>query len=304
MGVFNGNSIYNDGGAGGVGGYADGGQIVDGDFMKIENNAVSTYDNVNRNTLNFYLEPADGEIINAVVELTTAVNSTVKVYVLRNGLYYLLGNIGGNTVNAGDDYKLNIVGNSFVLEVVTPSQADPKYAEINGVAYGVKKIGSQYYITEDYQGEFNTNFGNKQLYDAVPANTAGKCKFFYQGSNKGTMYRLHPYKTNSGGEYSSFIDEFNQSVYPWRLPTNSDSIYSTNCTYLKNNLNFDKFGFATCLAYGSSIGINSFDRETQWGFWFVNNNSLNILYNYDDNSTPSALSSGDNFARIRLCRDL
>lgn len=302
-GIFKGDSIYKNGGGSG-GGYKDGGELVDGDFIKVENNTVSSYDNVSRDPVNFYFEVKDGEILNSVVELTTAVNATINVYVLKNGLYFLLGNVGGNTVNAGDDYKLNVVGNSFMLEVVTPSQAVPEYAEINGGIYGVKKIGSQYYTTEDYQGAFKTNFGNKQMYDVVPANTAGKCNFIYQGNEKGIMYRLHPYKTNSGGEYSSFIDEFNASVYPWRLPKNSDSIYSTNCTYLKNTLNFDKFGYATCLSYGSSIGINSYDRQSQWGYWFVNNNSLSVLYNYDDNSTPSALGAGDNFVRIRLCRDV
>lgn len=131
MGVFNGNSIYNDGGAGGGGGYADGGQIVDGDFMKIENNAVSTYDNVNRDTLNFYLEPADGEIINTVIELTTAVNSTVNVYVLRNGLYYLLGNIGGDTVETGKEYKINIFGNSYEVENISSIPDGPKFFKLN-----------------------------------------------------------------------------------------------------------------------------------------------------------------------------
>lgn len=303
MGILNGNSIYKFGGGSG-GGYKDGGELVDGDFIKVENNTISTYTNTARTDLNYYFEVKDNEVLNAVIELTNEYNATVHIYILQNGLYIPLGNVGGDTVNAGDDYKINIVGNSFSLEVVTPGQAVPEYTEINGVVYGVKKIGSQYYTTEDYQGAFKTNFGNKERYDTVPANTAGKCKFFYQGNDKGIMYRLHPYKTNSGGEYSNFIDEFNESVYPWRLPKNGDSIYSTNCTYLKNTLNFDKLGYATCLAYGTSISINSYDRQSQWGYWFVNNNNLSILYNYDDNSTPSALGAGDNFVRIRLCRDI
>lgn len=158
MGIFNGNSIYNDGVSGGGGGYADGGQIVDGDFMKIENKAVSTYDNVNRDSLNFYLEPADGEILNAVVELTTAVNSTVKVYVLRNGLYYLLGNVGGDSINAGDQYNLKIIGNSYELENINAASNDPSYIEILGRTYGLIKISNRLWITENFKYRFDDNY--------------------------------------------------------------------------------------------------------------------------------------------------
>lgn len=158
MGIFNGNSIYNDGGAGGGGGYNDGGQIVDGDFMKIENNAVSTYDNVNnRDTLNFYLEPGDGEQLNAVVELTTAVNSTVNVYVLQNGLYYLLGNVGGNTIAAGNDYKVNIIGNSYSVEQVS-GNLTLEYVDINGVNIKVKKLGSRYWTVENVNNIIISDF--------------------------------------------------------------------------------------------------------------------------------------------------
>ena len=130
-GIFKGDSIYKSGGGGGGGGgYNDGGQIVDDDFMKVENNAVSSYDNVSRDPINFYFEPADGEILNAIVELTTAVNATVNVYVLKNGFYYLLGNVGGDTVTAGNDYKVNITGDSYAIEQVTGGGFIPEFAII------------------------------------------------------------------------------------------------------------------------------------------------------------------------------
>lgn len=157
MGIFNGNSIYNYGDGGG-GGYNDGGQIADGDFMKIENNAVSTYDNVNRDHLNFYFDQADGEMINAVVELKTSVNSVVKVYVLRNGLYYLLGNVGGDSINAGDQYNLKIVGNSYELENINVATPDPAYIEILGHYYGLVKISNRFWITENLKYRFEDNF--------------------------------------------------------------------------------------------------------------------------------------------------
>ena len=161
MGIFNGSSIYNYGAAGG-GGYNDGGQIVDGDFMKIENNAVSTYNNVNRDTLNFYLEPSDGEILNAVVELTTAVNSTVNVYVLRNGLYYLLNISGLNTVSSGNEYKVNIIGNSYAIENVTVQNPDPELAVINGTITKITKNNNLYwsdFLVVDSSEYYNNTIG-------------------------------------------------------------------------------------------------------------------------------------------------
>ena len=116
MSIFKGDSIYKTGAGGG--GYKDGGALVDGDFIEVKNNTVSSYDNVSRDPVNFYFEVKDGEILNSVIELTTAVNATINVYVVKNGFYYLLGNVGGNTVNAGDDYKINIIGDSFSVEQI------------------------------------------------------------------------------------------------------------------------------------------------------------------------------------------
>lgn len=208
MGVFNGNSIYKDGGSVGGGGYADGGQIVDGDFMKIENNAVSTYDNVNRDTLNFYLEPADGEIINAVIELTTAVNSTVKVYVLRNGLYYLLGNVGGDSINAGDQYNLKIVGNSYELENINVSPSDPAYIEILGRTYGLVKISNRFWITENLKYRFEDNFYLES--DGSDAQTLSLpySKQYDSFETRGEIY----YRTNTFSKINSLVSSLGLRV--------------------------------------------------------------------------------------------
>jgi hypothetical protein len=127
-GIFKGDSIYKSGGGGG--GYKDGGQLVDGDFIEVKNNTISSYDNVSRDPVNFYFEAKDGEVLNSVIELTTAVNATVNVYVVKNGLYYILGNVGGNTVNAGDDYKVNITGDSYAVENVTGISNEPKFFKL------------------------------------------------------------------------------------------------------------------------------------------------------------------------------
>lgn len=134
------------------GGYKDGGALVDGDFIKVENNSVSTYTNTSRTDINYYFEVQDGEVLNAVIELTNQYNATVHVYILQNGFYIPLGNVGGDTVNAGDDYKINIVGNSFMLEVVTPSQAVPDFVELNGNTYGVLNVNGLLWLKNDYKG--------------------------------------------------------------------------------------------------------------------------------------------------------
>ena len=146
MGIYNGPSIYNQGGGGG--GYKEGGSLVDGDFIKVENNTVSSYDNVSRDPINLSFEVKDGEILNSVVELTTAVNATVNVYVLRNGFYYLLGNVGGDAVTAGNDYKVNITGDSYSIEQVS---APPEVAFIDSKLgpIPVKKIGSVYWARKN-----------------------------------------------------------------------------------------------------------------------------------------------------------
>lgn len=146
MSIFKGDSIYKSGGGGG--GYKDGGELVDGDFIKVENNTVSSYDNVSRDPINLYFEPKDGEILNSVVELTTAVNATVNVYVVKNGFYYLLGNVGGDSVTAGNDYKVNITGDSYSIEQVS---APPEVAFIDSKLgpIPVKKIGSVYWARKN-----------------------------------------------------------------------------------------------------------------------------------------------------------
>ena len=217
MGVFNGDSIYNEGGSGGGGGYKDGGQILDGDFMKIENNAVSTYENVNRNTLNFYLEPGEGEVLNAVVELTTAVNSTVNVYAFKNGLFYLLGSSGTNTVTAGNEYKINILGNSYDVENISSVSEGPKFLKLNnGVVTPLTFICSydskKWYFTGNLGNYLNYNqqeqivdnnplleFGSTSLLSFIRNNVPDpKLKFGINEYPGRMYYNSGPYDENYG----------------------------------------------------------------------------------------------------------
>jgi uncharacterized protein (TIGR02145 family) len=161
-GIFKGDSIYKSGGGGG---YKDGGQLVDGDFIKVENNTISSYDNVSRDPVNFYFEVKDGEVLNSVIELTTEVNTTINVYVLKNGLYFLLGNIGGNTVNAGEEYKVNITGDSYEIEEVS-GNLTIEYLDVDGVQIKVKKLANKYWtiqnvnniVVSDYKDRYGQRF--------------------------------------------------------------------------------------------------------------------------------------------------
>lgn len=181
-GIFKGDSIYKSGG--GVGGYKDGGQLVDGDFIKVENNTISSYNNVSRDPVNFYFEVADGEVLNGVVELTTAVNATINVYVVKNGFYYLLGNIGGNTVNAGDNYNLSVVGNSFILEVVTPTQAEPEFFELEGVNYELIKLNGLLWTTKNLELNYGTYVVRDGFYYYPPQKTSEINSFLQSKNNR------------------------------------------------------------------------------------------------------------------------
>lgn len=130
-GIFNGDSIYKSGGGGG--GYKDGGQLIDGDFIKVENNTVSSYDNVSRDPVNFYFEYEDGDVLNSVINFSTQINSTVNVYIIKNGIYYLLKIIGVNNVNIGN-YVINITGEVFSIDPVV-GELDPEFIELDN--YGV-----------------------------------------------------------------------------------------------------------------------------------------------------------------------
>lgn len=147
-GIFKGDSIYKSGGGGG-GGYAEGGELIDADFIKVENNTVSSYDNITRDPINFYLEVQNGEVLNSYIELTTVINTTVNVYILRNGLYFLLGNLGGKTCNAGDDYKVSIIGDSYSIEQVNNLPEDPDFISTKIGPIPIVKIGNKYWATEN-----------------------------------------------------------------------------------------------------------------------------------------------------------
>lgn len=153
MGVFNGNSIYNDGAVGGVGGgYNDGGDLTPADYIELENNSFYKLEGNDAANLNFVIDGESG-VLNSIVEISTNVDSTVSVYVRRNGLLYILSAID-NLIYSNKSYRLVISGDSYTIEEIANVAPTISRAEINGVYYDVFQFGNKI-ITQDLGAWFN-----------------------------------------------------------------------------------------------------------------------------------------------------
>ena len=146
-GIFKGDSIYKSGGGGG--GYKDGGALVDGDFIRVENNSISTYENTTRSEINFYVELKQGDTLNTIIELTNNYNATVFFWVLNpeTGILTPIGNIGGDTINSGEEYNIQATGNSYTVDQVSTPTPDPNYyvQMLYGAGCRFKKIGDYFW---------------------------------------------------------------------------------------------------------------------------------------------------------------
>lgn len=310
--IYNGPSIYKFGGGGG--GYKDGGELVDGDFIKIENNTISSYDNVSRDPVNFYLDLKDGEIANSVVELTTGVNSTINVYVLKNGFYYLLGNVGGNTVNAGEQYNLNVIGDSYALDQITTPSNDPKFVTIKGQIYGLAKIGGLLWTTENLRWIPDLNYN--LISDGTDLQTTDQILNYTPDSitTRGEVY----YR----GTILSQINDFSN----FRVPTQSDinKIKDNTISSLTSpeNGGDNSTGFSAklkgkCSAFFSSYPLkvrysykpNYVGGAATWAFWstydryflMCNVSDLSLKPNYTHQGSTAELNS--DYFNVRLCMD-
>lgn len=272
-GIFKGDSIYKSGGGSG-GGYKDGGELVDGDFIKVENNTVSSYDNVSRDPINFYFEVKDGEVLNSIVELTTAVNATVNVYIYRNGIYYLIGNVGGNTVNAGEEYNVTIKGNSYVIENVSSFEPEPSYFEFDGNAIspaGIIKL---------------TNIKGKYWTDYIRFSTENN-----------DIIREHLYY--DWILHKSYIDPWLNSG--WRIPTVSDVLdiinnYTTSEYY--SLLGFRKLG------RWKQINMNIYTPDGEGSYSYQYNEGSPKAYGVDPDMNYRTFNPEFNiYYPMRLVRD-
>ena len=273
-GIFNSDSIYKSGGGGG--GYKDGGQLFDGDFIEVKNNTISSYDNVSRDPVNFYFEAKDGEVLNSVIELTTAINATINVYVVRNGLYYLLGNVGGNTINAGEDYKVNITGDSFSIEQVS-SEPIPSFFEFEGFLYPIIKVGSLLWLCSNLKGSSYNHY------------TIGDTDY----------YEINP----------------DININGWRIPTQAEctalitaygetALKSTSGWYnSKNGDNSSGFNLYPKSWYRNNVPITSNNPMLQWdGSFMITDGYVQLMYN--KTSWTVTHTTAHNFPPIRLVKDV
>lgn len=241
MGIFKGDSIYKAGGGGG-GGYKDGGQLIDGDFIKVENNTVSSYYNVSRDPINLYLEPNSGEILNAIVELTTDLNATVNVYTLKNGFFVPIGN-SGYSATAGNEYKINIIGDSFEIDQITRQGNFPEAALIGSNIYPVLNNNGLLWICRDLKES------------------------------------VFSYKINSGRYY--YEANLNFNINGWRLPNNSefqDLVGIYGMTALKSNSGWGGYPGNNSSgmglnAYGEyNLNSNNVELDNWAMFYMIKNN--------------------------------
>lgn len=239
-GIFKGDSIYKSGGSGG--GYKDGGQLIDGDFIEVKNNTISTYDNESRDPVNFYFELKDGELLNSAIEFTTQVNATVNVLIVKDDIYFSLGNIGGNTVTAGNVYTINIVGDSFVIDEVSDTP-EPKYKKIDGKLYELEKIGNLFWTKSNL---------------VCGAGAFGISGYFPIG-------RPGPQTTYPGYFYSfreTNYQKAKEALYPFRLPKYEDFADLKTAFPDSNDImvgGFPSFPNATNLSNFSAIPCGYYD---------------------------------------------
>ena len=288
-GIFKGDSIYNNGGGGG---YKDGGELVDDDFIKVENNTNSSYNNETRDPINFYFEVKEGEVLNSVIELTTTINSTVDVYIVRNNLYYLIGNIGGNTVNAGDDYKINIVGDSYTVEQVTYNSYEPKAVVLKGHRYGIVKIDGKYYTTSDLISPIGNTTGVAQHGDVLP-----------YGQNTDTLIYQGKYYYQSSALEKFDKDEFDG----WDLIPNNDTIFSNykiGQLVINGSTGFDAYqnGNLNRSFYSGSWRFDNKTNDNDCLIW--TRSKLCFMTVANVNQYPSVMDASTGYRSLRLCKTL
>lgn len=256
-GIYNQTSIYKQAGGGG---YKDGGELLDADLIKVDNNSISTYDNESRDPVNFYFDVKDGEVINSIIEITTQVNATVNVYVLKNGFYYLLSNVGGNTINANENYKINVTGESFDIEKEDGGGVDPDFADIEGAIYPIKKIGGVYWMLSNLQlDKFNPYKNGSECYyrEKVTTNTGWRLPTLTECQDLRSLYSVPQLKSSSewidqNGNNESGLNFYPKGYYSynyWRL----DSVgYEAEFMYMGPYGDIDLITITNNWVYGGS----------------------------------------------------
>ena len=195
-------TIYNYGGGGG--GLKYGGALADENFIKIENNFIYDYTNLNRPELNFYVETDKDIAFVGALQIKTDVNTTVNVYKLKNGIYYLLGCVSSRDILANDSAKVFILGDSYEVETLS-SLIEPKIFKFGSQEYEVIKIGDLFWTTSNAVNDYD-DFGLPSYWPiGKPSNQSTYPGFFY-----------------SFGGNDSYYQKAKEKLYPFRIPLDSD----------------------------------------------------------------------------------
>ena len=278
-------TIYNYGGGGGCLKY--GGALADSDFIEIENNFIYDYTNLNRPELNFYVETDKDIAFVGALQIKTDVNTTVNVYKLKNGIYYLLGCVSSRDILANHSAKVFILGDSYEVETLS-SLIEPKIFKFGSQEYEVIKIGDLFWTTSN-SVNLGVDFGIESYWPiGKPSN---------QSTYPGYFYRF-------GGD-DSLYQKAKEKLYPFRIPLESDYYKLINAVNNKTN-NIMKTGFSGYPNANNSSGFSC----VPCGLFNFNSGvtlqglSFNLLYEIEDanghlkESYYEGFVSGDNNTAI------
>lgn len=241
-------SIYNFGKGGGL---EYGGILEDSDYIKIENNKIYEYNNLNRPNLNFVLEAKSDTAFFGAIQINTDVNTNVYVYELKNGLYYLLGCIGGRSISAGDSVKTFILGDSYEVQTLTETKG-MKYFVLGGEIYELVKIGNRYWTKTNAVCEAS-DLGITSVFPiGKPAPQATYKGFFYSFSGNDAQYqqaknKLYPFRIPLESDYIDLIAASNNQC---------NKIMATGWANFPNANNETGFSCTPCGSYSFGWGIS------------------------------------------------
>jgi hypothetical protein len=221
-GIFKGDSIYNNGGGGGGGSLKNGGTLPESvsGVITIENNTIYEYTNLANDSLTFVFENQE-DVYNAVIEVTTNVNSDIYVgYLDENGLVRPISVIGPTSITANGTYKVTVLGDSYVVENVTVSNDDPIAIRVIDTLYPCKQYGNFVIVGPVSGGEHGIYWGREKLRDyELP-------KFRAAGFDLPTDSQWNQYKLNPSIGLLGYYDNNDRRIED----------YGVNCWIWRNNL--------------------------------------------------------------------
>lgn len=296
-------TIYKYGGGGG--GLKYGGALADADFIKIENNFIYDYTNLNRPELNFYVETDKDIAFVGALQIKTDVNTTVNVYKLKNGIYYLLGCVSSRDILANDSAKVFILGDSYEVQTLTETKA-MKYFVLGSEIYELVKIGNRYWTKTNAICEAS-DLGITTYFPIGKPNPQATYKgFFYSFSGNDTQYqqaknKLYPFRIPLESDYIDLIAAANNQC---------NKIMDTGWENYPNANNETGFSCTPCGNYSFAWGVSLQGYSFSLLYEVEDSNGhLKPSYNegsvtgYDNGVVGYTTSSNGAVGNLRFCID-